>query len=152
MKAPALSRRGLRHRSPERGIDVQNTRTSHANLEQRLEPIPSSLGSGPSINALLRALGPVIYFVRTWDGVVKIGFTTNLDARRNNLGIRVDMILAWMPGTLDLEQSLHSRLVRHRARGREYYRPRPEILDEVNYVRTHLGLDPVGPEHFRSPA
>lgn len=48
-----------------------------------------------------------------------------------------------MPGTPAIERSIHSRLACHRAYAHEYYKPVPAIMDEVNYARRHLGLDPI---------
>ena len=95
----------------------------------------------PTRALALRSLGPVVYFARMQGGAIKIGYTRNLARRRAQLaGCEV---LAWMPATPAIERSIHSRLVRFRAYGHEYYRPEPEIMAEVNYARRHLGLDPV---------
>lgn len=46
-----------------------------------------------------------------------------------------------MPGTLADEQAIHQRLVDHLHHGREYYRPPPEVMAEVNALRAGLGLE-----------
>jgi len=92
-------------------------------------------------NASLRALGPVVYAARCTDGVIKIGFTTNLAQRR--WGIGSAELLAFEPGTLADEQALHDRLAEHVHHGREWYYPTPGVLAVVNEMRERLGLEPV---------
>ncbi len=97
---------------------------------------------GPAITPLLAALGPVIYAIRTRDGLIKIGFTTNLGQRYSSLGSQRD-ILAWRPGSYAEEQALHDQLSAHVCRGREWYHPHPEVLAVVNAMRGDLGQTPL---------
>jgi hypothetical protein len=90
----------------------------------------------------LHLIGPVVYAIRTKDGLIKIGWTSDLYNRVRGFG-GTGSILAWMPGTLDDEQALHRGLATHVARGREYYNPTAEVLSEVNAMRETLGLDPI---------
>ncbi len=92
------------------------------------------LAPGPSIGALLRALGPVIYFAQMRDGLIKIGYTSDLRQRRYGWeqGSRV---LAFRYGTLDDEQLIHQGLADSRAYGREWYHPTDEVMAEVHAAR-----------------
>ncbi len=93
----------------------------------------------------LRALGEVVYAIRTMDDLVKIGHTTNLAQRITTYGIGGDLqrILFAIPGTRVDEEILHQRFTAHRARRREYYRPAAEVMDHINAVRARLGVAPV---------
>lgn len=120
---------------------MQHSKASTATIEQRLDPIEHGDHHAPTRAAALRSLGSVVYFLRMPGGAIKIGFTRNLAARANQLA--GSEVLAWMPGTPAIERSIHSRLACHRAYAHEYYKPVPAIMDEVNYARRHLGLDPI---------
>ena len=96
-----------------------------------------------SYGAALRQLGPVVYALRLSDGVIKIGFTRNLESREH--GVRrqsgnATELLAFQPGTYDDEQAIHARLTEHVAHGREYYHPVPEVLAAVNEMRDALNM------------
>ena len=54
----------------------------------------------PALGPLLSALGPVVYAIRTRDGLVKIGWTANLGQRYSSLG-HVSDILGWQSGTFE---------------------------------------------------
>lgn len=92
------------------------------------------------------AIGDVVYAVRL-DDVVKIGFTSDLGDRVHTLkcinGSRSAEMLAVRFGTEADEQAIHTRLIGHRARGREYYHPTPEVLAVVNEMREDFGLPPI---------
>lgn len=95
-----------------------------------------------SIRAL-QALGPLVYAVRTKDGLVKIGVTTDLIERMKHIKGGTAELLALKPGDFDDELAIHRRLRGHATEGREYYLPTPTVLREVNTMRATLGLDPV---------
>ena len=97
----------------------------------------SSVRPPERINAMLRALGDVIYFLRMPDGTIKIGFTTNLAARWNNLG-RDAELLAWRSGTYAEEQSIHRALSGSLKRGREWYYPDDEVMNLVEIAKEEL--------------
>jgi len=86
----------------------------------------------------------LIYAIRCPDGVIKIGHTRNLSARRRHFDTTPEAILAIRPGTYDEEQAVHASLRPHLARGQEYYHPTPEVLAYVNALRSTLGVQPVG--------
>ena len=94
-----------------------------------------------------RELGNCIYAVRTPDGLIKIGYTSNLDGRIRQFGSRWADVLLALPGSLDSESELHIRFKPYLARGREYYFPCAEILDWVNGERDRLGVS----AGFRNP-
>lgn len=91
----------------------------------------------------LRAMnrsGAIIYAIRTPEGLIKIGCSSDVASRRRHLGSE---ILALKFGDRDDENALHQELVSHRARGREYYHPHPDVLAVVNGLRDDIGLDPI---------
>lgn len=93
--------------------------------------------------AAIRALTAgrdVIYAIRRSDGVVKIGWTSDLTARRRRFGTDT-RLLAIAFGEYDDEQAIHRRLRVHRAEGREFYHPTPEVLAVVNELRAQLGQE-----------
>jgi hypothetical protein len=85
----------------------------------------------------------LIYAIRCPDGVIKIGHTRNLSARRRHFDTTPEAILAIKPGTYAEEQAVHTRLSGSVARGQEYYHPTPEVLAYVNDLRSALGIQPV---------
>jgi hypothetical protein len=93
-----------------------------------------------SITSLCADLPPVIYCIRLDDGCIKIGWTEDLAARKRWFGKGWERILAVTPGTIEDEKALHARLTASRARGREYYRPTPEVMDVVNTMRADAGV------------
>lgn len=115
----------------------QSRRRPHAALNPKPEAKPDSLTS------LCREIGPCVYFIRTDDGLVKIGHTTDLAARKRKFGSGWDRILAVVPGTRDDEAALHERFAGDRVRGREFYAPTARVLRHVNDIRTALGLAPI---------
>lgn len=112
---------------------------------------PSNMRMGPSerdtraqaIRALQAVAGSLIYAVRTRDGLIKIGVTTNFMVRSQGIIGGVDEVLAFKAGTRDDEQAIHRSLAGHTSHGREYYYPTRAVLKVVNEMRGALGLDPV---------
>lgn len=90
---------------------------------------------------VLDGLGGSVYACRVADGLIKIGFTRHLNARRTSLQ---GELLAVLPGaSYNDEQALHARLVDHLHHGQEWYYPTPRVLAVVNEMRQEIGLDPV---------
>lgn len=85
----------------------------------------------------------LIYAIRLPDGIIKIGHTREIMARRRHFDSTPEAILAIKPGTYDEEQAIHEQLAPHRARGREYYHPTPEVLAYVNGIRDDLGVSAI---------
>jgi hypothetical protein len=87
------------------------------------------------------SLGEVVYAIRTTDGLIKIGSTTHLGRRLINLKSQFGEheLLCFRSGTLADEKALHTKWRAHRAQGREWYHPAPEILDWINESRMALG-------------
>lgn len=70
-----------------------------------------------------------VYFVRIGDHI-KIGFSTYLKARFKDL--RPDEVLAVIPGTVQDERRCHAAFAHLLERGREYFRPAPELLSFID--------------------
>ena len=92
-------------------------------------------------NGARASLGPVVYAIRTMDGLIKIGSTVNLGRRLRSLKSEFGehKLLCFQPGTPADEKALHAKWRPHRAHGREWYHPAPEILDWINENRMVLG-------------
>lgn len=89
--------------------------------------------------------GSVLYAVRLADGLIKIGWTSNLLSRWRWLKCRAAAVefLGFTFGSRQDEAELHRSLAGHAEHGREYYRPDPEVLAVVNGWRSQLGRDPL---------
>lgn len=86
--------------------------------------------------------GEFIYAVRTPDGSIKIGHTTNADRRLRFYG-SASRPLALVRGTRRMESVIHASLRPYVARGREYYHVTPEVLAVVNHLRAKMGKRPL---------
>lgn len=116
-----------------------------AHRNHRSQDSPSAFVDGrvrESLTSLSRELGPVVYVIRTDDGLVKIGHTTDLASRKRAYGSGWDRILLVQRGTVEDEAALHERFAEHVARGREYFHPAPALLAFVNESRALLGVGP----------
>lgn len=71
----------------------------------------------------------IIYFARV-DGLIKIGYTTNLKLRIRVLQAE---LLATLPGTMDTEKALHAKFGPCWVRG-ELFRPEPELMGYIKSV------------------
>lgn len=94
----------------------------------------------------MKDIKEVIYGVRTFDGLVKIGHTTNLRRRMGAYGVTrstLRRILFVMPGTREDEQCIHSWMRPYLARGAEYYHATPEVIEFVNDIRSDFGVSPL---------
>lgn len=100
-------------------------------------------GAKQSLADLARDLPPVVYFMRTEDSLIKIGFTRDLAQRKRHFGSGWDHILAVTPGTRDDEKTLLARFAEHLARGQEYFHPAPALVDHINTIRETLGVSPI---------
>lgn len=103
--------------------------------------VPYAVQPMPSRYVALDALsliGPVVYAMRVPGGVIKIGYTTQLNERR---GQHRGEVLAVQFGTRAHEAAIHARLVDNRHHGHEWYYPTPAVLAVVNEMRETLGLD-----------
>lgn len=83
-----------------------------------------------------------IYYLRVGD-LVKIGYTTNI-LRRMREYPPDSRLLAVHPGTLDFEKQMHDIFRGSRARGREWYRPEPHLLEHCEKIVAEYG----NPEKF----
>ena len=81
---------------------------------------------------------PVVYFISTDDGLIKIGYTTNLGVRLRSLRtahpkeLQVRLVI---PGSLDDEQEFHRRFAAFRV-GREWFKLAKPISD---YIASYAG-------------
>lgn len=94
----------------------------------------------------MESLGSVVYVARLSDGIIKIGWTQNFGNRLRYLKSQNRQsvtLLAFMFGDRDDEQEIHAQLTEHRARGREFYHPHPDVLAIVNTMRGDLGMEPI---------
>ena len=89
--------------------------------------------------------GSVLYAIRLADGLIKIGWTSNLYGRWRQLASTdgADRVLGFTFGSRDDETELHHQLTGHAAHGREYYHPHPDVLAVINGWRVALGREPV---------
>ena len=94
-----------------------------------------------AMGPILDALGEVVYAIRAKDGTLKIGYTSDLFQRCQQVGNGIGSIIAWHPGTLADEQEVHRSLDGRAVHGREYYPWDDEqVLAVVNQWRDNLGL------------
>lgn len=99
----------------------------------------ATLPHSQSKKAIARDIGPVVYFFRTKDDLVKIGYTANIAERVFRLG-GWNRLLAIQPGTLADERDAHERFTGCLARGREYFHPFPELIAYINEIRGAMGV------------
>lgn len=83
---------------------------------------------------------PMIYAVRTDDGLIKIGCSVNVARRSYTVGFE---ILGLRNGDYDDEAAIHAQLRDHVARGDEYYHPTAAVLAVVNAMRAGFGMAPL---------
>ena len=122
------------------GVDVRKRAIHAVPVARPLGELIAGPSREPALGPLLSALGPVVYAIRTRDGLVKIGWTANLGQRYSSLG-HVSDILGWQSGTFEDEQEIHHSLVGLAVRGVEYYSPtEPRVLAIVNTMRSSLGI------------
>jgi hypothetical protein len=95
-------------------------------------------GAQMSKRQALMSVGRVVYAARLTDGCIKIGCTSNLYQRLNQLA--ATELLGFTPGDFDDEALIHAGLVEHQARGREYYHPTAIVLEVVNEMRERFNL------------
>ena len=97
------------------------------------------MGQKAAIHALQQGRS-MLYAMRTPDGLIKIGITTDLVQRRMN--IRGE-ILGFRFGDLADELTIHHSLSTHVHHGREWYNATPEVLAVVNEMRAEFNLEPI---------
>jgi hypothetical protein len=118
------------------------SRRSHL-AAQRSRQITLPLRPDQSLRSLCNDLPPVVYFIRTRDGLIKIGHTINFYDRKTAFDKGWLHILAIIPGSRQAEADMHKRFAEHLAQGREYFHPAPELIDHINEIRASLGVGPV---------
>lgn len=88
----------------------------------------------------------VVYFARTWDGLIKIGTTADVWQRVRNLRAE---LLGVVPGAYQVEASMHRRFAEHREHG-EFFRPHRDLLAFIE-DQTSMPAPP-NPSSKRNPA
>lgn len=90
-------------------------------------------------SALLALTGGrrVVYAMRVPDGAIKIGTTVDLPNRLSALHAE---LLGFTFADLAHERALQSLLAAHLLRGREFFRPTPEVFAVVNEMRDEWNL------------
>lgn len=87
-------------------------------------------------------LPPVVYFIGTDDGLVKIGHTTQLHLRKGKFGPGWARVLAVVPGTRADESAMHELHSAHLAHGREWFYPHPDLIAHIDEIRERYGVPP----------
>lgn len=80
---------------------------------------------------------PYVYFIQIETCPIKIGFTTNLGKRMDNMATTIpgEMRVLWLePGGRGCEMTWHKRFSAHRI-GKEWFRPDIEIMAELAALR-----------------
>jgi hypothetical protein len=78
-----------------------------------------------------------IYYVRQGE-LIKIGYTSNL-AKRLQSYAPTGVLLAVHPGTRATEKEMHQKFAASLDQGREWFRPRPELLRHIEETRKQFG-------------
>lgn len=73
-----------------------------------------------------------VYFARVGD-LIKIGWTANLQRRMSNL--HADAVFHTQPGTRHDERALHAKFHHLLVKGKEWFRPDPELMDYIKDLR-----------------
>jgi hypothetical protein len=87
-------------------------------------------------------LGSVVYFIRD-DDLIKIGYTGDLRTRRRAFTSDLTAILAVVPGGQELEGEIHERFVASLAKGKEWFRPTPDLIEYINEIRGRMNVPAV---------
>jgi len=87
-------------------------------------------------------LGSVVYFIRDGD-LIKIGYTGDLKTRRRTFTSDLTAILAILPGGQELEGEMHERFAASLAKGKEWFRPTPDLIEYVNEIRGRMNVPAV---------
>ena len=80
-----------------------------------------------------------VYFVQAENGLIKIGFATNVGRRiaslRTMSPLRLTILATLSKDGMKTETAYHARFSRHRQHG-EWFSPHPEILAEVERIKS----------------
>jgi len=78
----------------------------------------------------------LVYFIQSQDGLIKIGWTSDLARRVNNLAVGASgpiSVLATTPGGRTLEAHLHERFASDREQG-EWFRPSDDLRSLIRLI------------------
>jgi len=81
----------------------------------------------------------VVYYVRVRDGVVKIGYTSDLTGRRTSLRVPWRDVLAVEPGGPEREAARHAEFASLRRGRREDFEASVELLAHIDLIRARWG-------------
>jgi hypothetical protein len=107
-----------------------------------ITPGARTYGSGGR-TAQLDGLGPCIYAVRTQDGLIKIGWSTEVGERVTRIGGVGSILGIRLGATRADENRLHRSLKGEAVRGREWYTDTPPVIAVVNAMRAEMGMPPL---------
>lgn len=79
-----------------------------------------------------------VYYVRIGDHV-KIGYTTNVRQRMNQLRVDVADVLATEPGGVELEKARHEQFDAERVGRREEFNPSRRLLAHIDAIKAQHG-------------
>lgn len=97
-------------------------------------------GDRRSKTAQARDIGPLVYFIRSRDDLIKIGYTADLANRCMWFGGWSTVLAIVAGATMADEHALHERFAESLARGREYFHPTPDLIGHINEIRGRLGV------------
>ena len=111
---------------PEHARKVYMEAKGLIELAKRVYPPDVAAGPTKSKRAKRNTLDELgeVYFLLVDEGVIKVGFSTNVRQRARTLGARA--ILGCYPGTRRDEKAMHARLGPHWIEG-EYFKDCPEV-------------------------
>jgi T5orf172 domain len=110
-------------------------------------PLPWELRTASRRPELVKAKPGTVYYGRRGDQI-KIGTTTDMKMRMTQL--RFDEILAWEPGTYDVERQRHEQFGHLRVGRGEWFRAEDELTAHCGALRaTHGDPDPKWPAFKR---
>lgn len=104
-------------------------------------PLTDAEARRRQVRNALSELGSVVYMVEV-DGLIKIGFSTNLPTRLRRYRLTIRDVLLVLPGGRAEEAALLARFADDLERGREYFRPSVALVDFINAERVRLGIGP----------
>ena len=130
---------------PKLRVSTSHARTRASDYDLRSKAADEDRLRTRLIRECLRELHgtELIYAIRLPDGIIKIGHTRDLTARRRHFNSDFDAILAIKPAPYEEEQAVHVQLKASVAKGAEYYYPTPEVMDYINGLRAALGAEPI---------
>lgn len=93
------------------------------------------------LEAMVDAASSVVYYLRLREGVIKIGYSGNLETRISNLHVPDEAVLAAEPGGREVEADRHRQFaaVRVGGRSREHFADGGELAEWIDHLRMQYG-------------